>query len=339
MSSTAVRCDFCYRRCRIPEGGKGYCGVREQVNGQLRTRGYAQVLTAAVDPIEKKPLYHFMPGAKTLSIALFGCNFHCQYCQNYEMSQPDGFYAPDQQQALSMSPVPEVSPEELVGLMKAKGLKIMSYTYSDPIVWQDYMLRTAELVHEAGGLNCMITNGSFTPESLERVLPHIDAFNIDLKGDAAFYQDICSGALEPVMASIERIARDPDTVLEVTTMIIEGFHSLEYIQTAGQALADCGVQVWHLSRFFPHYHMADRAPTSEAYLSEMLSAAAASPVPHIYAGNSVNLRYEATACPSCGRRLINSHGYRGEARFDVTRNLKGGRCAACGQPVYGRFSL
>ncbi len=338
MINDILNCDFCYRMCSIPEGSRGACGAREHKEGRLQTIGYGRVLTAAVDPVEKKPFFHIFPGEKTLSISLYGCNFRCDFCQNSEVSQPDGFYSPDYEHAAGLRSVPEISPERIVEIMRQKNLNIMCYTYSDPIVWQDYMIDTARYVKKAGGYNLMVTNGSFSPTSLERVLPHIDGFNVDVKGDDQFYKSVCKGSLSPVLSSIERIAKDPRSVLEVTTMIIEGIHTVEGIRELGQRLHESGVEVWHLSRFFPHYRMEDRAATSEVFLARILEAVKDSPIPHIYAGNSINLKHEKTICPVCGATLINSHSYRGEARYDVARTMKEGSCTSCGTPVYGLFT-
>lgn len=337
MSKT-LNCDFCYKLCSIPEGSRGACGAREHRDGELRTIGYGKVLTAAVDPVEKKPFFHLFPGEKTLSISLFGCNYRCDFCQNSEVSQPDGFYAPDYGHAAGLSSVPEISPEHIVEIMKQKNLNIMCYTYSEPVVWQDYMLDAAKLVKQGGGYNLMVTNGSFSPASLERVLPLIDGFNVDVKGDDQFYKSICKGTLAPVLKSVERIANDPNSILEVTTMIIEGTHTAEGIRALGNRLYEMGVKVWHLSRFFPRYRMEDHAATSEVYLSRILEAAQQSKIPYIYAGNSINLQHEKTICPSCDSLLITSHSYRGEARYDVTRTMRDGNCASCGNPIYGLFT-
>ncbi len=337
MSRKVLNCDFCYRRCAIPEGKRGFCGIRENVDGELKTIGYGRVLSAAVDPIEKKPLYHVYPGGETLSIALFGCNFRCEFCQNFELSQPDGLYAPNQEKFSSAAAVPYMSPEMVVELMFNKGLKIMTYTYSEPIVWQDYMLDTAKIVHEAGGINCMVTNGSFSSDSLERVLPLIDAFNIDVKGDESFYKTYCAGSLAPVLQGVERIAGDASSVLEVTTLVIEGIHTEEHIRMMGKMLADAGVQVWHLSRFFPYYHMNHRAATTEIFLDRMLEVAAESGIPYLYAGNSGNLKHDSTSCPSCGTCLIRSHNYRGDAGLAAEKAIHNNKCAVCGEPIYGLF--
>ena len=335
MEGTLLQCDFCYRMCRIAPGRRGFCGVREQGDNELRTVGYGRVISASVDPVEKKPFYHVFPGKSTLSAALFGCNFRCAFCQNSEISQPESPYASRVQED---GLIPYVSPERLNSLMLEKGLDLMCYTYSDPVVWQDYLLDTARLVKASGGYNLMVTNGSFSKSSLERVLPLVDGFNIDVKGDQPFYREYCSGSLTPVLDAVERISADSSSVVEVTTLIIEGIHTEAMIRTLGKQLHAAGVQVWHLSRFFPHYRMADRPPTSEACLERMLGIAEESGIPFIYAGNSGNRTYERTVCPSCGTVLIRSHSYAGEAASDVKRTMPDGRCSQCGQEIYGFFT-
>jgi len=233
---------------------------------------------------------------------------------------------------------PLTSPEELVATLVASGAPMMSYTYSEPIVWQDYMLATAKGVREKGLLNCMVTNGSFSPASLERVLPWIDAFNIDVKGDEAFYRDYCGGRLAPVLDAIGTITRTPKKILEVTTLVIEGMHTGAMLAMIGKELARLGVKVWHLSRFFPHYKMADQPPSSERFLLEMLEVARSSGIPYIYAGNSTLSDWEQTCCPNCGTLLMASHSYAGEAGLDCAESIVDGKCQACGEPVYGLFS-
>jgi pyruvate formate lyase activating enzyme len=333
-----LRCDFCYRRCAISPGQTGWCGIRANKDGKLVTLGFGHLVSTAVDPIEKKPLYHFMPGSRTLSAALFGCNFRCAFCQNYEIAQPA--YSRISNEYLRWDPDEGqlTSPYELAEIMRSRGLNIMSYTYSDPIVWQDYMLQAADHVHRFGGYNCMVTNGSFTPESLERCLPLIDAYNIDVKGGSRFYRQYCEGELEPVLKSIETIIERTDAVVEVTTLVIEQIHSLEDIRMIGKRLYDIGVQVWHLSRFFPTFRMTDYRMTSEAYLEQCLREAAGSKIPFIYAGNSGLSEWEHTTCPNCAQLLITGHSYAGEAGGQAQHTVRDGRCSHCNAKIYGRFS-
>lgn len=329
-----ARCDFCWRECVLEEGQQGPCGIRKNSDGKVVTLGYGQVVASGVDPVEKKPMYHLLPGSKTFSFALFGCNYTCSFCQNHLISQADSPYWPG---SSGYRPRNEMSVEHLVKMLERSGAPIMSFTYSEPIVWQDFMLETAQQVHALGKLNCMVTNGSFSDRSLERVLQHIDAFNIDVKGGSQFYRTYCGGVVEPVLDALSVIASAGNKVLEVTTLVIEGVHTPDEIALLARQLSDRGVQVWHLSRFFPQYRMNDHPPTSERFLAEMLSIASESDIPHIYAGNSNLGSHQSTRCPSCSATLIKSHGYGGEARSDAEKHIIDGRCANCGATIHGRF--
>ncbi len=319
MSKLSLTCDFCHWHCTLSEGQSGICKVRTQVQGKLVTTTYGQIEAMAVDPIEKKPLYHYHPGSQTFSFALFGCNLSCQFCQNYTLSQGD----PSASHTTVL-----VEPGRLVALAREKGCHAISYTYSEPLVWQDYMLDVAKLAKKAGMQNIMVTNGSFSKEALGRLLPVIDAFNIDIKGDEAFYREICKGHQQVVLDAIEVIAKTK-AHLEVTTMLIESMHTKEGVQALGKLLHERGVQVWHLSRFFPRYKMSCLKATSEAYLKEMVELAELSGVPYIYSGNSEVER--TTFCPSCHALLIDEQGI-------VSSSFESGVCTRCGTSIYGVFS-
>ena len=329
----ALQCDFCWRMCSLKPGESGVCAIRENHEGSLRTMGWGEVLATAIDPIEKKPMYHLLPGSRTFSFALFGCNYTCQFCQNHHLSQRESPSWPGKSGVSSQV----VSPEWLVQQFDETRMPIMSYTYSDPIVWQDYLLAVAALVHERGKLNCMVTNGSFSTASLQRVLSLVDAFNIDVKGDSQFYRTYCGGALEPVLRAVETIATRKDRVLEVTTLLIEGIHTERMVKELAAQLYDAGLQVWHLSRFFPHYRMTDRSETSEAYLADMLLLAKDAGIPHVYAGNSMLAEWDRTLCPSCNAVLIRSHNYSGHAASDAAHTIHDRRCSTCNALIYGLF--
>ncbi len=321
-------CSFCYRQCRLSDGQTGPCGVRKACRGRLETVVYGHVAAAGVDPIEKKPLFHVYPGSRTLSVALPGCNFSCSFCQNHTLSR----YS-----AEGGTRYRYTSPRELVAMLDANELTIMTYTYSDPVVWQDYMLDTARLVKAWGGVNCMVTNGSMSSKATGTMEGLIDAFNIDVKGSEEFYRTYCGGSLHPVIRNVREIIRSDRSVVEVTTLVIEDIHTIEDILELGSLLADAGVQVWHLSRFFPAYRMLEYAATSESFLHRALEAAAESGIPHIYSGNSRDTDYAATYCTQCHTELIPSHSYGGEAAEAVSRTLQSGHCRACGEPLYGLF--
>jgi len=311
-------CDFCWRHCHLAEGQRGICKVRKNVQGKLVTTIYGQIEAMAVDPMEKKPLYHYYPGSMTFSFALFGCNLECQFCQNYTLSQSE--------HTLSLAGE-RVEPGKIVALARAKGCHSISYTYSEPLVWQDYMFDVATLAKKAGMQNIMVTNGTFSKEALQRLLPVIDAFNIDIKGDEKFYKDVCKGQQQVVLDAIAVIAKTK-AHLEVTTMLIESIHTKEDVQALGKLLQERDVQVWHLSRFFPRYKMTYLKSTSESYLSEMVQPAKQSGIPYIYSGNSEVER--TTFCPSCHALLIDEHN-------QISSTFEHGTCTHCGTSIYGVF--
>lgn len=261
----------------------------------------------AIDPVEKKPLYHFHPGTKTLSIAEEGCNFFCSFCQNSGISQ-------NHRERVV------IDEETVVAIAVNEGTPSVSYTYSEPLVWQDYMLSTANLARKNGLANIMVSNGSFSDEALSRILPAIDAYNIDLKGDEDFYQKIAKGSSIPVRKAIEKIVKYGSHI-EVTTLVIEGIHTPGMIRELGAFLEDAGVSVWHLTRFFPSYMMDDRRATSEEFLDLIYNEALNSGIPFIYKGNTSH--GSPTKCPRC--------------KAVIDRLSTNGLCHSCGYKLYGKF--
>ncbi|MFW5811543.1 MAG: AmmeMemoRadiSam system radical SAM enzyme [Alkalispirochaetaceae bacterium] len=326
MSETdRIRCDFCEHRCNLADGQTGRCAIRRREGDRIVTVNYGEHVSLAVDPIEKKPLYHFYPGVTALSSALFGCNMGCEFCQNYAISQPRFF---------GSLKTRYIAPAELAGELQAGGHQVAAFTYSEPSVWQDYMLDAAGEVRRAGGSNVMITNGFFTRESLQRFLPLIDAFNIDLKGGEAFYRSICKTPMAPVLRNIREIAAmEGEPVLEVTTMLLEGVHTEQEIMELAGALDEAGVAVWHLSSFRPTYNMGDWEPTSETFLERIYRRAKAeTTIPFIYCFSRRHREYEQTFCPKCATLCIDRLG------FEVRENrLRGGLCPSCATKLYGRF--
>ena len=311
-------CDFCYRLCCLSDGQKGVCGVRQNQAGRLVSLGWGNVVALASDPVEKKPLYHFLPGTHTLSFALFGCNFRCSFCQNYTISQQE-YYSQREGRPLE--------PREIVDLALSHGSPSISFTYSEPLVWQDYLCEVARLAKEAALMTIMVTNGSFSAPALERLLPLIDAFNVDLKGDESFYRRVCKASREPVLAAIEAIV-EAKRHLEVTTMVTESDHTPAVMETLATELKTRGVEVWHLSRYVPRYRYHDRA-TSEEFLAEAVERARESGIPHVYAGNSA--QDTSTYCPHCHALLIRRGALRPVSR------VAGGCCPECGHRLYGHF--
>ncbi len=317
----AIRCSYCFRGCLLGEGAAGACGVICNSAGALVSVPHQRYAAQHLDPIEKKPLYHFFPGAQTYSIGMFGCNLSCDFCQNHSLVR--GEYPVLQ----------EETPSDILEGIYFSGSAIVSYTYSEPLVWQPSFLPIAREVRRRGGLNVLVTNGTFSTSALSRLSLLIDAVNIDLKGNDVFYRDIChaKGAFQAVMDSIAFWAERSDAVLEVTTLLIDGYHTAEWIEDIGRDLASSGVKVWHLSRFFPSFRMSTTPPTSATLMSDAYEAALTSGVDHVYLGNVEHSGNHFITCPSCHHSI---HRREVNAAADENGTLQ---CPSCGRVLYGRF--
>lgn len=280
MSESAV-CEVCFRRCTISEGGIGFCGARTCRNGVVTAANYGKITSLALDPIEKKPLARFMPGSLILSVGSYGCNLRCPFCQNSGISWSD--------KALSLSGTAEfVTPEELsaiAGNCRVKGSIGLAFTYNEPLIGYEFVRDTARLVHDAGMVNVMVTNGTAETAVLEELLPYIDAMNIDLKGFTDdFYTNTLKGSRGQVMRFIERAARDCH--IELTTLIIPGGNDSEdEMRELSGWVASLSPDIpLHISRFFPRFHMTDRAAT-DVSLIYRLADIARERLSFVYTGN------------------------------------------------------
>jgi pyruvate formate lyase activating enzyme len=320
-------CRLCAHRCVIKPGGKGVCGVRENRDGRLTTLVYGEVVAAHVDPIEKKPLYHFLPGSRALSIATAGCNFRCGFCQNWEISQ-----APRREGGGLAGE--RFSPAEVVRAALDADCRSISYTYTEPTIYFEYAFDTAKLARDAGLLNNFVTNGYMTAEALGTIAPWLDAANIDLKAfKDETYKKVCGARLEPVLETI-RLARKLGIWVEVTTLVVPGMNDGDDELTAiARFIASVDPAVpWHISRFHPDYEYTGAPPTPVATLRSAAEAGRREGLEHIYVGN-VTGESEDTLCACCGLVLIRRRG------FAVVENaLKDSRCPSCGTILAGRFS-
>ena len=320
-----VSCALCAHRCAIAPSDFGVCGVRRNFDGKLNTLVYGDVIAAAVDPIEKKPLYHFLPGTKSFSVATVGCNFQCGFCQNWQISQSskkDG-------EAGSF----ELMPEDVVREALARGCRSVSYTYTEPTVFFEYAFDTAMLARDKGLLNVFVTNGYMTAEALETVQPYLDAANVDLKAfKDETYKKVCKARLAPVLDSIRRM-KALGIWVEVTTLVVPGLNDGDD-ELAGIARFIASVDPdipWHVSRFHPDYEYTDAPATPVATLERALAVGKREGLRYVYVGN-VGGFDENTHCPSCGKVLVGREGYR------VGRNaLKGSNCPSCGTRIAGVF--
>jgi len=319
LDDGSVRCRLCPNLCVVKEGSSGRCMVRKNESGTLLTHSYGNTVTAAIDPIEKKPLYHFMPGSPILSIGPNGCTLTCDHCQNWQISQ-------------EQAPVRYISPEELVTLAGQDGSVGVAFTYTEPLIWFEYLIDALPLLTGAGLKSVLVTNGYLNEEPARQIVPLVDAFNVDLKSfDDSFYRKYCGGSIEPVKAFIELAARHAH--VEVTCLVIPGLNdSREDIGRMARWLASVSKEIpLHLSRFFPRFRMDDRPPTPQETL-EMAYTAAREYLDYVYVGNIFIEGTENTVCPSCGADAILRSGYSAELR------AAGGECPSCGHYIKGVWS-
>lgn len=318
-----VRCFLCAHGCLLREEQTGICRVRKNVAGILYSLNTDRVIAVHLDPIEKKPLYHFLPGSKSLSIAAMGCNFSCPFCQNHELSQ-----------VLEEKRIggEKISPESLVDTaIRSRALSI-SYTYTEPTVFFELMLETARLAKQANLRNVMVTNGYMSREALDMISPYLDAANVDLKSFSEdFYRIHCGAKLQPVLETIREMKRR-GIWLEVTTLLIPGLNEepddqkklISFLLELDPFLP------WHVSRFFPQYQLTDRPLTPEGDIFRFLDLAAEMGLRFVYGGNLDDERRSDTFCPECRHRLVRRNRYQVESP-----GMAGGACLRCGRPIPG----
>jgi len=326
MEGNKVRCGLCRFRCLIADGGRGICGVRENQSGTLYTLVYGRAVAEHVDPIEKKPLFHFMPGSRSFSIATVGCNFRCLHCQNYSISQP----SEGKSLRITGSDLP---PAIIVEKALANRCSSISYTYTEPTIFFEYAYDTAVLAHEAGLKNVFVTNGYITTEALAHIRPYLDAANIDLKGFSdRFYREVVHAMLTEVLSSIVEYKR-AGIWIELTTLIIPGWNdSDEELKGIARFIADqVGVDTpWHVSQFYPTFKLTDRPRTPVETLRRARQIGLDAGLRYVYEGNVPGEGGESTYCPGCGELVIQRVGYA------ITGNLlRDGICPHCESAVDG----
>ncbi len=325
LDENKVQCNLCAHRCVINLGKKGICKVRENRVGILYTKVYGRTIAKNIDPIEKKPLYHFYPGSKAYSIATPGCNFHCRFCQNWDISQPinDEILKSGQ----------EATPEQIVLDAKKAECQSIAYTYTEPTIFFEYSYDTARMAHEEGLKNIYVTNGYMTHEMLEMINPYLDAINVDLK---AFrdktYRQFTGARLQPVLDSLKKI-KQLGIWLEVTSLIIPGVNDdpHEIRDMANFVSTELGVDVpWHISRFFPSYKMKEVPYTPLQTLLMAKGIGFKAGLRYVYTGNLGNSGNLDTVCPKCGQVLIE------RTNFGIVKNnIKNDCCPNCGKEIAG----
>ncbi len=321
LSGSRVRCHICQWRCLIGPGKLGVCRMRQNQDGILFTLNYGLTSSLAVDPIEKKPLYHFFPGSQVFSLGTWGCNFHCKHCQNWQIA----FGTPEAAERLSQY----VSPETAIALTQQNGCSGISWTYNEPTVWFEYTLDSAKLAKEAGLYTVYVTNGFLTPEALDTIGPYLDAFRVDIKGFTdVFYRDLAKvHRWREILEVTKRAQEHWDMHVEVITNIIPTMNDDE-AQLAAIAVwirDNLGeLAPWHVTRFYPHHLLRHLPPTPVATLERAYEIGRQAGLRFVYLGNVAGHPGENTLCYSCGNLVVRRVGYE---TYPI--GLEGSRCRFC----------
>ena len=327
LSDGAVQCQVCEHFCAVKPGQAGKCGVRRNYDGTLYLVVYGKAIAIHVDPIEKKPLFHFLPRGDVLSIGTYGCNFRCSFCQNWEMAQRRDF--DEERDYLGQDAPPEV----LVNTCRQRGIPMIAYTYNEPTVFFEYTYDTARLAHEQGIKNVYVSDGFMSRAALDMIAPYLDGINVDLKAfTEEFYRNVCGARLEPVKRNIRDIAQETDVWIEVTTLLIPGLNDGDdELRAMADWLAGVDPETpWHVTTFRPAYKMLDRPPTSQRALARAYEIGKEAGLHYVYVGNVMDADRESTFCPQCGQLLIQRRGY------DVREVWpERGVCPRCGHVVPG----
>jgi pyruvate formate lyase activating enzyme len=316
-----AQCSLCSHRCLIPEGKRGICGVRENQGGTLYATTFGKVSAEAIDPIEKKPLFHYRPGTLSYSLGSVGCNFRCEHCQNWQISHG----------SREVAGLTDLDPAE--GVRRAVGHRCesISWTYNEPTIWHEYPLEMGALARKAGIGTVYVTNGFITPEALRELAPMLEAYRVDLKSFSEdFYRKVCGGHLQPVLDSAV-IARELGMHVETVTLVIPGLNDSdsEMDSLIRWVIDHLGAGTpMHFTRFHPDYQMRDRPATPIARLEAIYRRARELGLLYPYLGNVFGSRYEHTWCPRCGELLIERSGY----RIGI-RGLAGHQCRSCGEEI------
>lgn len=325
--STRLQCDLCPRNCRLAEGQKGFCFVREVRDGRMVLTSYGRASGFCVDPIEKKPLNHFYPGTSVLSFGTAGCNLGCRFCQNWDISKA--------RQADRLTD--RATPEAVAAAAREAGCKSVAFTYNDPVIFAEYAIDCAQACHAVGIETVAVTAGYISAEARREFFAEMDAANVDLKAfTEAFYDKQCFGHLSPVLDTLQYLRDETRVWVEVTTLLIPGENDTadEIARLCDWFVEHLGPDVpLHLSAFHPDFKLIDRQRTPGSTLARARRQAKQAGIRHVYTGNVRDAEGQSTYCPSCGAILIERDGYNlGAWNLDAA-----GRCVGCGSELAGRF--
>jgi pyruvate formate lyase activating enzyme len=321
-----VRCKLCNWRCLIDEGNLGRCAVRKNIGGILYSLNYYKVCSVNVDPIEKKPMYHFQPGSRSFSIATMGCNFRCEFCQNWQISQAAT-------EGGTIDGEPE-TPEQIVQGAVRTSCKSIAYTYTEPTVFMELCNDCGSLARQKGLKNVFVSNGYMTTEAIDFATGWLDGINVDLKAFSEdYYRRLCKARLQPVLDTIKYIAKQTKIWIEITTLLVPGENDSEdeLKRLAEFLVTEAGPDIpWHISRFYPQYKYLDSEPTPIRLLERAYEIGKAAGLRYVYVGNVPGTKSESTFCYKCGRLLIERIGYR------ITVNhIRAGQCPDCKVQIAG----
>jgi len=320
----AVQCRLCNHECIIQDGRFGICMVRQNKDGILYTHVFDRIVAEHVDPIEKKPLFHFIPGSTSYSVATVGCNFKCRFCQNANIAQMPA----DQGQISGMT----LTPQQIVKTAISNRCKSISFTYTEPTIYFEFALETAKQAHEQNIKNIFVSNGYMSKDAIKTISPWLDAANIDLKSfNDLFYKKYCGGKLQPVLENLVRL-KENNVFVEITTLVVTGLNDdpNEIKQSADFIVNELGPDTpWHLSRFHPSYRLKDRPATSIETLQRSRKIGMDAGLHYVFTGNVPGDKGESTFCHQCGQLLIDRFG------FHILKNyLEDCQCPNCHTPIH-----
>jgi len=332
LKNKEVKCFACNHGCLVSERKTGICGVRKNLKGELYLMVYNKPIAVNIDPIEKKPLFHFLSGQRAFSLGTIGCNFGCEFCQNWDISQLSK--KPEVDILKILEETQEWSAERIIDYCLSNNLQIIAYTYNEPTIWTEYALEIMKLARKNGIKNVWVSNGFFSDKTLKEISPYLDAINIDLKSfSEKFYNKICKAKLEPVKNNIKKVY-DLGIWEEITTLIIPTLNDSEKELTqAAKFLASISKDlVWHISAFYPAYKITNLPSTPQETLIKAYQIGKSVGLNYVYTGNIPDENYESTYCPQCGEKLIERWG------IEMIQNkLKDGKCFECGVKIPGRW--
>lgn len=326
VKNPSLECELCPKACRLAYLERGDCRVRYNAGGGvLKTLVYGKACAVHIDPIEKKPMYHFLPGSKSLSIATAGCNLHCLFCQNWEISQAD----PETIESIDFPP--SVVADEAV----RRKTESVSYTYTDPVIFYEYAYDSAVAAKAKGIYNVWVTAGYINPKPLREIMPYLDGANVDLKAfDEAFYREVTTGSMDPVLKCLETF-REEGKILEITNLLVPGRNddAAKIREMCKWIYDSLGADVpLHFSRFFPLHKMKNIPPTPASTLTQAAEIALDAGLRYVYVGNLPTDKYEHTYCPNCRKAVIRRKGFQ-----VLENNLKDGACPGCKTKIWGKW--